>query len=494
MAYDRFDLPPSHFRLPGRRPQPSQPFPVRGVLNLLLLVLVLVGLIAFGEMTAAHITRVVAVLACVAVGLRWSAPAVTPGAGGKHRRLSRLIRPVLAVVSALLAWWLVPTAEGQNLWGARLQAQDLVERAQANPAGDYPGFAAAAPERVRLVRLFPQYAGPIHAAERAWLKRTVEKSVADARASEAERPAQALLRLAALEGGLRELPRESAHWMRGYGWRPVEFLPAAAADGEAGRQTVHPSGAFRTLPAGLINEVQEAQRALRERAVELVVAEAVKLRQGDPAGALARAERGLRDLSPFLPEGSGLRERLVAARREAGLALGDRLCADLKALAPGDRAGFARGVPKRHEVQKEFPEHRDRLWRAEVDWVGRTIDTVLADVRPLLAKEPAEVSRRLRALGAEFAAQLTVAQAVRARLEEGRQQAVLARFQLAKQEVKDLVAKERFAAAVDVAERLAADVGAEARAVGASAEIDRFCASCRFIAEVARRAGKDKAK
>ena len=55
---------------------------------------------------------------------------------------------------------------------------------------------------------------------------------------------------------------------------------------------------------------------------------------------------------------------------------------------------------------------------------------------------------------------------------------------------KELVAKDRYQALSQFAEELTEKLGAEARATSRQAELKKFQANCRFLAQLAREAGK----
>lgn len=72
-----------------------------------------------------------------------------------------------------LALWFVPTMRGVNLWSAYRQ----VEALRALPAGDLAAYQRGAATRRVLVEEFPSFAPEMSAAERAWLRRTVDEAV-----------------------------------------------------------------------------------------------------------------------------------------------------------------------------------------------------------------------------------------------------------------------------------------------------------------------------
>jgi hypothetical protein len=72
--------------------------------------------------------------------------------------------------------------------------------------------------------------------------------------------------------------------------------------------------------------------------------------------------------------------------------------------------------------------------------------------------------------------------------------AAQARLQATQQEVKALIAGDRFQAAADKAEQLVGALEGEAAADGLDADLSKFRASCRFLAELATQAGNQDPK
>lgn len=77
---------------------------------------------------------------------------------------------------AALAGWFVPTTRGVNLWSAYQQVDEL----RALPAGDVSAYKRGGPYRKQVVSEFPTFAEDIAAAERGWLRRTVDAAIEDA--------------------------------------------------------------------------------------------------------------------------------------------------------------------------------------------------------------------------------------------------------------------------------------------------------------------------
>jgi hypothetical protein len=73
---------------------------------------------------------------------------------------------------------------------------------------------------------------------------------------------------------------------------------------------------------------------------------------------------------------------------------------------------------------------------------------------------------------------------------EVRGKALRARLDLAREESRALLRKDRFTAVAELGERTAEELAAEARVVGAIGEVEAFRTSCRVFGDLARRAKK----
>jgi hypothetical protein len=159
---------------------------------------------------------------------------------------------------------------------------------------------------------------------------------------------------------------------------------------------------------------------------------------------------------------------------------------DLKA---GDFAAAGRARAGARETGAA--EQQVRSW--EEAWAARTAAAVLAEVQPLLANDPGRASGRLRQAARELSDFGDYPQA-QEKLAPVRRQAVGSCLEAARRRVRALLAQDRFQEAADVANRLQQDFGAEAKAVGADADLAGFRDSTAFLAELARRAAKPEAK
>jgi hypothetical protein len=204
-----------------------------------------------------------------------------------------------------------------------------------------------------------------------------------------------------------------------------------------------------------------------------------------------------------------------------------RHVAELETLAPGDTAGFLQGRAAREQLADQFPAFQSRLQQAETDWFARTYlhlkpgdfeaasrarasarsnsfwtlwlrlgeadwarrtaEMAIAEAEPMRQTDPARASARLQATARDLAAfgEYPVEQA---KLLRARQWACRSRLEVARQEVRKLLAEDRYQAAADLAERLGEEGGREAQAVGEAAELKRFQESCAFLAELSARA------
>jgi hypothetical protein len=254
----------------------------------------------------------------------------------------------------------------------------------------------------------------------------------------------------------------------------VQALPAGDA---AGYLKGHPARANLMKRFPFVREqVQAAEGAWLERSTAHWEGELARL----PAGDFSGMEQ-LRTSSTSV----------VSASQEARLEAAETAWFErtYHAMSPGDWAAAGRA---RASARKTGPWKADvRAWEAE--WAGRTVDAVLAEVRPLLGDDPARASARLQQAARDLApfGQYRVAQE---KLTRARRQALRGCLDAAVRRARALLAQDRFREAADVAARLEMDHSAEAKAVGAEDELNRFRDTTGFLADLARRAAGPETK
>jgi hypothetical protein len=114
---------------------------------------------------------------------------------------TRLAWMVAATAFAAIALWFVPTMHGVNLWSAYRQIEEL----HALPAGDVAAYQRGAAARRTLVEDFPSFAWDVRAAEKAWLRRTVDEAIENADRRLDKDPDAALVHLHQLDKELSRL-------------------------------------------------------------------------------------------------------------------------------------------------------------------------------------------------------------------------------------------------------------------------------------------------
>jgi hypothetical protein len=154
-------------------------------------------------------------------------------------------------------------------------------------------------------------------------------------------------------------------------------------------------------------------------------------------------------------------------------------------LKPGDftTAGRLRAAA-RHTGNWDQP-----VQSGEEAWAERTVEEVLKETGPLLAKEPAQVSARLQQVARDLEV-LAPHEVVLEKLLTARRAACRECLAGAQREVLGLVARERFLDAAEVAQQFRKAFEAEAQAVKMGADLNRFADSCLFLADLAVRAGR----
>jgi hypothetical protein len=158
-------------------------------------------------------------------------------------------------------------------------------------------------------------------------------------------------------------------------------------------------------------------------------------------------------------------------------------------LPPGDfaAAGRARAL-LRHDLTSD---PRIRLWQA--NWVGRTVDAALKETDRLVKTDPVQASKQLIRLSQNLE-ELGKFPDLQRRILDGRRQAVQASLETTRQDVRSRIAADRFQEAANRADHLVRELGEEAQAVGLQEEIVKFRDSYRFLADLARQAGKQDPK
>jgi hypothetical protein len=151
-----------------------------------------VGLIWWqsADLTTNHWNRVVLTLLPLVVG-PLAAFLPRSGVSGKQR----FVRLAVGLLLALAAWWLVPIFGGPNLWSASASAQQYQDELRSLASADYQQFTVGRKARGRLAAEFPQFRGPLSAAEAEWAGRLADDAVA---CHDADQLADVSAKLAAL--------------------------------------------------------------------------------------------------------------------------------------------------------------------------------------------------------------------------------------------------------------------------------------------------------
>ncbi|MGH7227092.1 MAG: hypothetical protein ACRELF_28070 [Gemmataceae bacterium] len=156
-----------------------------------LCVLAILGLDNLNWLRCTHMPRLIA-LECSAV--------VLAGMAFNCRRdwHKRLTWMAASLAFAGIAAWFVPTAQGVNLWSAYRQVEVL----RSLPVGAVAEYQSGVEARRLVVKEFPSFGPDIRAAERDWLRRTVEDAVERADRRATTDPQQALVDLHRLDDAL----------------------------------------------------------------------------------------------------------------------------------------------------------------------------------------------------------------------------------------------------------------------------------------------------
>jgi hypothetical protein len=158
-------------------------------------------------------------------------------------------------------------------------------------------------------------------------------------------------------------------------------------------------------------------------------------------------------------------------------------------LAPGD---FSLASRIRQSARKDDAWARQtHSW--ESAWAERTVTVTLTETDRLLLTDPGQASSRLRQVAHDLA-NLDRYPHLQDKLLAARRKAFLNAFESGKRQARSLLAQDRFQVASDLAQRLHATLLDEAAVSGLADEFAIFCENYRFLADLARQAGKSDPK
>ncbi len=179
------------------RPQHEEPGRLR-VLAIVLFLLV-VSFVAVAILGGEHSPRIF--LGCLALGMGWGASVSLAPRRDWGLRLACILGGVMAALAVRL---FVPTVDGVSLF----EAAHLAARIEALPTDDVAAYAAGAWHRKAAMKRFPEFAGEIRTAERAWLRRSADAAIEGSEAAIDHDPATAWFNLRLMAQYLSRLD----HW------------------------------------------------------------------------------------------------------------------------------------------------------------------------------------------------------------------------------------------------------------------------------------------
>jgi hypothetical protein len=236
--------------------------------------LVLLGAIAFAQLSFSHAPRILSALLLVGLGAGAAISAARPW--GWCERLGCLSA---GVGLAALAWWFVPTTEGLSLWSAQRGADRLVAELEAMPACDTTGYLKGSAEREQLIAQFPEYRQLLQRPADAWIEWSVRKWKDDL-GNVPEQDFAALETLRASYQPVLNAALEAAEWdwfERTYlHLKPGDFAAAGHA-----RASTRPKESWT-------ERVRSWEEGWAGRTVDAAIAEAEPFMKSDPARASAQ--------------------------------------------------------------------------------------------------------------------------------------------------------------------------------------------------------------
>jgi hypothetical protein len=481
------------------------------------ILLVIAALVTLGTQSGGnHITRVGAAFGCVwlgcLIGLRLT----------RERRWYVRTGFVLAGLGGAAACWLfVPTTGGVS-W---MEAERRLAEVRALPVGDLDRFRRTAQQRKKLAAEFPRLKADIQEAERSWVRQTAARGIQQADAKRANDPAEALRMLGRLDAELRgsEDHRQVGRLLEDARRRAMQ---ARIDRGEAElvarvnkKQYAAVAGAGARLLAevdadasalGMLDDVRRRVQAVRLRAARAHLAQiegrlkdlCERRRYAEVATEVGRLAGELRGEAAALNIAPEVDQRLTPLRRKAIEARVAALRGDMEAYLV--RAEFkmvaeladkawpelereARAVGQPALLNNQLAPVRQQAARARIEVARRTLEALLGEGK--FAEVAAVGQRTETELGPEAAA-TTGRPLMESTLRAVRRRALLGRLEQARGQFRALLVKDRYQDIEELAERVGADLGAEAAAVDARAEVEKFCAGCQAVADLARKAGK----
>lgn len=192
--------PPRPKRPQGRADQPSARHDNSiGEWAILFLfeLLVVLGLGSLGWLSVPHLPRSIALCASVWFLAQFALI---------HRLGWQVRLTCMAAAFALVGWavWCVPTLHGVSLWTAYRQIEEL----RVLPAGDVAAYRRGEAARRVLMEEFPNFVPDVRAAEKVWLRRTVDEAIENADRQMKNDPRKAFADLHQLTEELHQLTKE----------------------------------------------------------------------------------------------------------------------------------------------------------------------------------------------------------------------------------------------------------------------------------------------
>jgi hypothetical protein len=166
-----------------------------------------------------------------------------------------------------------------------------------------------------------------------------------------------------------------------------------------------------------------------------------------------------------------------------------RRVAKLEAVSPGAVAEFLQEYAASRDAVAQFPELKSRLETVRDKWATDTIKAGVAEAQALLPGNPSGASRYLQKLHHELTELGHFAIPLQGSLRDGRYRALTTRLEAAAKELKTLEAEKKLPEIDRLAERLTAEWGEEARAIGAEDDLRALFQRCALVtvgAEVAK--------
>jgi hypothetical protein len=373
-------------------------------------------------------------------------------------------------------------------------AQAYISELNNLAPGKIDEFNAGSQRRQQFVRDNPSFRDQLESAEDEWMKRTLDRTLADVEVQLVVDPAATIAELWKLHfdcqlDNHRLLPQIRQALERAAGSAAKRSADLLDLDNvhalDIARRCLAAFDKANETPPKTLTEAR--QRAL-DRCVSDLSERLHKIAVDDGVA-----------LASWLKARQAVEEAAGAAvpplRQAEGRWLAGIIAAVLKEVEPWAAQQPEKAVARLEQIRTTyanlFADHPDAakaLTAGEDRCLQGVIDRAVAEARK--QGNPVAASAQLRRTATVCATLLQGHQGLAQTLQEARREVVNKALKKASAEAYNLIKGDRFQAAASLAEQLSKDFGAEAEAVGLAAALVQLQDECGYYADLARQAGR----